>query len=57
MKVERRLSGAIQDEPALVRPQELVADFSWERVARNDRSVRWTGAVLELDAQSPVAPR
>jgi glutamyl-tRNA synthetase/glutamyl-Q tRNA(Asp) synthetase len=29
-------------------PRELLPDFRWERVAREDRALRWTGAQLQL---------
>jgi glutamyl-tRNA synthetase/glutamyl-Q tRNA(Asp) synthetase len=35
-------------EPRAVAPRELLADFRWERVAREDRVLRWTGERLEL---------
>jgi glutamyl-tRNA synthetase/glutamyl-Q tRNA(Asp) synthetase len=34
--------------PAPIAPQALLPDFSWERVAREDRVMRWTGEQLEL---------
>ena len=36
------------DAPEPTTPRALLADFSWERVAREDRVVRWTGEQLEL---------
>ncbi len=35
---------------APITPAELVADFSWQRVARTDRTLRWDGRRLELVA-------
>ncbi len=35
-------------EPEPVAPQDLLADFRWERVAGRDRALRWTGEQLEL---------
>jgi glutamyl-tRNA synthetase/glutamyl-Q tRNA(Asp) synthetase len=35
-------------EPAAATPRSLLAGFAWERVARRDRVVRWTGAELVL---------
>jgi len=32
--------------PQPARPAELLTDFDWERVAREDRVVRWTGKAL-----------
>ena len=41
-----------RDEPAS--PRELLADFDWSRVAREDRVVRWTGdALLSLEEENP----
>ncbi len=34
--------------PAPSAPRALLEDFSWERVAREDRVVRWTGLALEI---------
>jgi glutamyl-Q tRNA(Asp) synthetase len=34
--------------PEPTTPRALLADFSWERVAREDRVMRWTGERLEL---------
>jgi glutamyl-tRNA synthetase/glutamyl-Q tRNA(Asp) synthetase len=35
-------------EPAAATPRSLLASFAWERVARRDRVLRWTGSELVL---------
>jgi len=41
-----RVAG-LRDDPAPLRPAELLADFDWRRVRRRDQLMRWTGERLE----------
>jgi glutamyl/glutaminyl-tRNA synthetase len=41
-------AAGLRERPAPVTPAELLRDFDWARVRREDRVVRWTGAALEL---------
>lgn len=38
-------------------PRDLLEDFDWRRVGREDRVVRWTGEELRLGAPEAPAPR
>lgn len=41
-------AAGLRDDPAPLRPSELLADFDWQRVSRDDQLMRWTGERLEL---------
>ena len=40
----------LRPDAAPATPAELLRDFTWQRVSREDRVVRWTGTSLELGA-------
>lgn len=40
-------ASGLRATPAAMTPDELLAGFSWDGVARQDRAVRWTGRQLE----------
>ena len=41
-------AAGLLDAPRDVRPEELLADFSWDRVRREDRVLEWDGVALRL---------
>ncbi len=41
-------AAGLRPNAAPLPPAELLRDFDWARVAREDRVVRWTGGALEL---------
>jgi glutamyl-tRNA synthetase/glutamyl-Q tRNA(Asp) synthetase len=41
-------AAGLLEKPEPVTPEALLADFRWERVAEQDRALRWTGERLEL---------
>jgi len=41
-------AAGLRADPAPTKPADLLCDFDWARVAREDRVVRWDGAVLVL---------
>lgn len=46
-------AAGLQPSAAPTAPAALLRDFSWERVAREDRVVRWNGAFLSLGQATP----
>jgi hypothetical protein len=44
---------ALAPDAAPTTPAALLARFAWERVAREDRVVRWDGAALALGVAVP----
>ena len=41
-------AGGLQRDGAPVSPRDLLPDFSWSRVGREDRVLRWSGSALEI---------
>ncbi|MFP6625075.1 MAG: glutamate--tRNA ligase family protein [Myxococcota bacterium] len=41
-------AAGLLDAPRDVRPEELLADFSWDRVRREDRVLEWDGVAVRL---------
>ncbi|NNL66968.1 MAG: hypothetical protein HKP30_12045 [Myxococcales bacterium] len=46
-------AAGLRDRPQDATPRELLADFSWQRVAREDRVVRFEAGTLSLVDQAP----
>lgn len=50
-----RVSG-LRESADPTTPAELLADFAWERVQRDDALLRWTGSELEWQGAEPSPP-